>query len=902
MKKRLTKSRRVKVHADRAEDGDTLNDKEYNEDSQVHSPKVDENAYGKGTDTEKPEDKVASSPKVPMKEPAANSDEALAQPLPYVVDSGAAIEKVESLLDKIEESRPDLKNDVAKLREGVENLERKAHGEDYEEHETNEETGDVIPGGEGEEAAPTFSPGDRVEVEAEGETFNGSLEDQNEDGTWEILTDKNVKLSSVPENSIKPISEETHMTLPASKKSRSNMLKAKTRKKKVEAEQKTTELMVSTEHHFTEDSREDPYAGLPQDSGKMSRRPGKGQRMKELSTSSTHNYSKADGKPVYEKGSGAAKDDQAGRKPHGGDGGQKMKELSTTSFDNQTPNSGAPAYKTAKTATPGQLGMFGGSRQRRTVRGMESVTIEPNWPNMVKYLHQVNDIEFWENAVKNKEDGWYAAVGARHPNKTIADMAKASPGYQEGAGAVGLDGLTTEQAKSENATMRKEVGDADDTREAEGEDMHQGVEGKKLIATQALADSLKSYYIKSSARRTVKQTVGAGEKSSMSAKVRADLIARAKIANKKKIAAAKAAATPNVQASAFDDIEELDLGGGWAARRKKGSEKKEAPEAKAAPKAEPKPGDDSLDEAPVGDSPIPAKGSKPGMPDLAPASQKLKAAGENPFAKEGDDDKAEKKDDKKSDKKEAKGDDKKSDKKDAGPTIEVVDPDGKVVESYPDAFGDDTVTIIKLMRQLHDIKDEKDGGKKESKKDDKKSDDKDDDKAEKKEAKSDDEDSISDKPKALPNVKPSKKEDEELAAAEKYMKQRVEMIRGLVAGYMEKGYIVADQKDIDQILETRKVTTIRANKKFVKPISLDAAMDAAIEKAADRKFHEFLAMPDVELLKVQASLPHLRKKVAPVEVRASQEGLSPLAGITVSAELSDGGGFSLGDAFAGFKG
>ena len=89
-------------------------------------------------------------------------------------------------------------------------------------------------------------------------------------------------------------------------------------------------------------------------------------------------------------------------------------------------------------------------------------------------------------------------------------------------------------------------------------------------------------------------------------------------------------------------------------------------------------------------------------------------------------------DDKGGDKKE--GDDKSAakesgGKKDKGPQIEVVDPDGKVVETYPDAFGDDTATIIKLFRQLHDIKDDK-GGEKKKGKDDKKSKAKDDDKSE----------------------------------------------------------------------------------------------------------------------------------------------------------------------------
>jgi hypothetical protein len=51
----------------------------------------------------------------------------------------------------------------------------------------------------------------------------------------------------------------------------------------------------------------------------------------------------------------------------------------------------------------------------------------------------------------------------------------------------------------------------------------------------------------------------------------------------------------------------------------------------------------------------------------------------------------------------------------------------------------------------------------------------------------------------------------------------------------------------------------------------------------------------------KASLPHLKQRVAQVEVQASQDALEPLTGLSVVAETANANGFSLGDAF-GFTG
>ena len=216
----------------------------------------------------------------------------------------------------------------------------------------------------------------------------------------------------------------------------------------------------------------------------------------------------------------------------------------------------------------------------------------------------------------------------------------------------------------------------------------------------------------------------------------------------------------------------------------------------------------------------------------------------------------------------------------ATPEIEVVDKDGKTVATYPDAFGDDTAAIIKLLRQIHNI----------SEKDDKKA------------AKEEGGSQTSDKPKALPKLdkgkdeekgekkekapkKSEKDETEELEAARKGFEQRIQMVRGLVAGLVTVNHVTADQKDIDTFLH--------------QGMTLTASMDEAVKVAADRKFRELLALPDAELLSLKASLPNLQTKVAQVEIKASIEGLEPLnlliqAAEGSSAELSIGSAFGRG--------
>ena len=106
---------------------------------------------------------------------------------------------------------------------------------------------------------------------------------------------------------------------------------------------------------------------------------------------------------------------------------------------------------------------------------------------------------------------------------------------------------------------------------------------------------------------------------------------------------------------------------------------------------------------------------------------------------------------------------------------------------------------------------------------------------------------------------------------------------------VDKNHVVADQKDIDDLLMAQP----RGKE------SLDAAMDAALSMAADRKFHELLAMPDANLLMLKASLPNLQLRATRIQVQASKDGLDIVDSLQVRAQkIAAGTGYSIGDAFS----
>ena len=158
-------------------------------------------------------------------------------------------------------------------------------------------------------------------------------------------------------------------------------------------------------------------------------------------------------------------------------------------------------------------------------------------------------------------------------------------------------------------------------------------------------------------------------------------------------------------------------------------------------------------------------------------------------------------------------------------------------------------------------------------------------------------------------MKTSDNDKDELAAAEKMLANTIIMARDIVKGEVAKGYVVADQKEIEEIQATVTVPkedangnkVFKAGKQVVVPITLEAAMDAALEKAGERRYIELHAMPGAQLLAIKASLPHLKQRVARVEVKASKEGIGvPLAGlgaVTADEVVVGKSGHRLGAAF-----
>lgn len=180
--------------------------------------------------------------------------------------------------------------------------------------------------------------------------------------------------------------------------------------------------------------------------------------------------------------------------------------------------------------------------------------------------------------------------------------------------------------------------------------------------------------------------------------------------------------------------------------------------------------------------------------------------------------------------------------------IEVIDADGKVKATYPDAFGDDTVVIIKFLRQVLDIKetDDKKAAKKEGGEG----------KAEGGES------DIEKKPKALPKAESKEKDGEagDLEAAARQYDEKTKNIRSIAERLLRAGHICASLDDVDQGL--------------LNGMTLAAAQAAAAKIAVNHKVLDLLAQPKDELLLIQASLPHLESRK--VTVQASESGLGPI--------------------------
>jgi hypothetical protein len=208
--------------------------------------------------------------------------------------------------------------------------------------------------------------------------------------------------------------------------------------------------------------------------------------------------------------------------------------------------------------------------------------------------------------------------------------------------------------------------------------------------------------------------------------------------------------------------------------------------------------------------------------------------------------------------------------------IEVLDSSGKLMDTYPDAFGDDSVMIIKFLRQVLDITDEEPGKEGKEEKREKKEK-----KAEKKGEKEGEK--ASEKPKVLPNVE---KKDEKMEASMKYGQEHIELAREISARLLTLGQISANPIEIEAAL-------LDGN-------SLIESQKKAAKKAVEAKVFELLGESHASLLNLKSSLHLIASKKTEVPVLGGAMGPVFLnAARTYLPELDQQGqGFDIGMALA----
>lgn len=295
------------------------------------------------------------------------------------------------------------------------------------------------------------------------------------------------------------------------------------------------------------------------------------------------------------------------------------------------------------------------------------------------------------------------------------------------------------------------------------------------------------------------------------------------------------------------------------------------------------------------------------------------------------------------------------------PQIEIVK-DGKVIDTFPDAFGEDAEAVKAFFKKLYSIKEEGE----------------DNPKADKKEEKAED---LEKKPKALPKVEEPKEEKAPEAEEMPMAASKVEAKMGTCPGCGKEADLApiagvcgdcldkrqksgGEEKDseahpdLDGPLseeelrgsskvesskenfvkveasesdELAKVQAFFENRiKMVREIvanlveknhvvaeqndidqfllqgkDLSTAVDEALKVSADRKFRELQSQSDAELLSLKASLPNLKMRTAKVDILASKEieGGLDLMQLAILASMSNEGKtdaqFSIGAAFGG---
>lgn len=93
---------------------------------------------------------------------------------------------------------------------------------------------------------------------------------------------------------------------------------------------------------------------------------------------------------------------------------------------------------------------------------VKTISLEPHWPGMVRYLHANPDQKWWKQALLKDDNGWFAAVAATHPDKAIAKLGRSSKSFKGTEGFAGIK----EHLESLEAGLEAGIDDNEDYQSA----------------------------------------------------------------------------------------------------------------------------------------------------------------------------------------------------------------------------------------------------------------------------------------------------------------------------------------------------------------------------------------------------------------------------------------------------
>ena len=850
----------------------------YTEDPSIHS-----------TD-DKPQDKdLAPQAEGQEKHERTNSDErnrVLTNPLPMVVSAPEAIEKMEMLNQLVQEGRPDLAQEAQAVGRAIDNLERKALGEEnFEQHEASEghnpQTGQPP-----QNTAGSFVVGDRVVMALDDGDYQGEIQKDNGDGTFDVKTDQMATFRRVPAGSIAKPDMLQPIAPRASKKELGAMPKSRVKVKAVKEGYKEVagvQILEDGGKPRAFDAKKDktaPAKVYVNGEGKLA-------------------LVNPDGKENYEEGGDPAHADywkqvhamipkapptEEAKKP---EGAEKTPQAKPVDKNAAPPKEAAATQPAQEAVTASKTDAVTEILAEHKVETDTFYVIAPRM-GMKASLFQSDKAGLTKLIASglqpDKIMGIFAEKEAAQKFKKIVAGEGEELSEEEGAKlahAVGQveNPLNLAQRKADRAsetlatrppnareTAKRLLDEAKEKAEmgiAKVEPVKQAI-GGSVIATGTAAELIKD--------ATFAAAIGA------IVPVPQDAVINIVASKEGVVSAHLKASEPGAEKDArtLERLAEIKRETGETARV--GARPNLANEDKC-----------DLCNGKGRVSPEEPACTKCGGTGVLQASAvQASAFDEIPELEIGGGMIAKRK---KAEKKEEGGEDE-------GDEIVVLDADGKEVATYPDAFGDDTVMIIKFLRKVLDITD----------KDDKKAGEAEEggEKAEKKPKKEKEDDKAEDKPLVLPDVEipkkdkaedadkveASKRENLELKARADEMEARVADARFVVEAMLRKGHIRASQDDIDAaLLDPTNKRTLRQ------------AQEVAARKAVDMEVMRLLAKPEAELRVIKASLSHLKERQ--VTVNASEGGLQPsnlsAAGLIYDAPTPTGSNIGLAISAAGFR-